>query len=224
MACRLHRQPVAAEQMPRHIARRNPRQPRRGDEDMGKVLAHAALRRERRRRRRRGRGAVGVEQHLFVQRAVDAVEQVERLRPALRRLGRERPQRLVRLRQFRRAQEHRRRQVGRQALHHPRAILGNHPAGRGNCQLGHRCVDVEHVDDVAITVAALAQPRIAIDVDPPFQHRLRQAALRRQAQRLDDVGHRPAEAVARAMLDGEAHQGNRNCCEIAASSWLFSAI
>ena len=56
-----------------------------------------------------------------------------------------------------------------------------------------RLVDVEHVGDVAVAVAALAQPGVAIDVDPPVEHGLAGEARRRHAQQLD---HAAAPAAA----------------------------
>ena len=76
-------------------------------------------------------------------------------------------------------------------------------------------VDVEHVGDVAIAVAALAQLGVAIDVDPPVEHRLAGEAQRRHPQQLDHPARRLGISVGGGIMDRQLHQPNLNCRAIA---------
>ena len=106
-----------------------------------------------------------------------------------------------------------------------RSSVSTRPGDRDRRGCVDRLVDVEHVGDVAVAVAALAQPGVAIDVDPPVEHGLAGEARRRHAQQLD---HAAAPARHRCrwcdVVDRELHQANRNWLAIAWSSAALSRM
>ena len=150
-----------------------PRGARGGDEDMGEILADAVARGERLLGRGLDRGRLGVEAQVVVEPAGEAVQPVDRGAAAGREPVGERGDRRAGRGQRRSARRKTsRRQIVRQALDDAGPVLGQHPPGDRDGEALDRAVDVEHVGDVAIAVAALAQLGVAIDVDPPVEHRL----------------------------------------------------
>jgi len=113
------------------------------------------------------------------------------------------------------------RQIVGQALDDAVLVLDQHPPGDRDCEARDRAVDVEHVGDVAIAVAPFAKLGIAVDVDPPVEHRLSSEAGRRHPQQLDHAPRRLGIAVGRGVVDEELHQPNRNWRAIA---WSIAAL
>ena len=122
---------VGAVEVAADIARRNAELRAAADEDMGQVLADAALERESFGRRGRGLGRIGVEGDLVVQPLEQRVQQRQRLglrraRTSLRKVA----DRLVGLGQRRLAQEQARRKPLDRAAHDARRCPGFRPRPR----------------------------------------------------------------------------------------------
>ena len=79
---------------------------------------------------------------------------------------------------------------------------------RADDDLGHRLVDRQHVQDVAVAVAQLERRRRALS-SCQSMHALPRARLRHEPQVLRAVAHRRLVDVARGVIDRDSHSAPR---------------
>ena len=155
--------------MPGDVARRHAAGAGAGDEDMGVVLADAALQREGFRRGGAAVGRVVVERHVLVDLHHQRVQEAEHVAVGLRaQLAGEGRHRRVDFGQRRRAQEQARRKPLVGAAQHAAGVVGLDQALDLDGQVGDRPVG-QHMGDVAERVLMHVEPGVGGDVDLPVR-------------------------------------------------------
>ena len=159
---------VAAVEMPADVARRDGEAARRRDENVGEVLAHAALERERLGRGGRDMGRIGVEGHFAMQVIEQPMRDLQRVvAHGVARPGEFRDRR-IEPGELGLAQEQARRKPLDRAAHHAVGVLGVDLAFDQHAQFGQRPLGGEHVGDVAERILVLVELAVFRHVDAPL--------------------------------------------------------
>src|SRR5262245_2309936 len=198
---------VLAVEIAAHVARRDGEAAGGGDEDVGEVLADAALEREGRGGRGGDLGGGGVVHHLVVQAREHEMQQVEHVAlGCVAARGGKGDDARVGTGERGLAQIEGRGEALDRAAHHALGVARFDLALDRHGKLAEGAVGGEGMNDVAEGVLVLIEPAIGGDVDAPARHVLPVVIARGEPQHLDHAGGGFLVAIARQMRDADAHE------------------